>query len=193
VGIAGKNSSSPWIGNTAICAPKALSLRRRNTLFAATMMVGEHVSRAIPMDMLVPGTQALIAAAVLNVLAAMAHLACIAIGPPAYRFMGAGEKMARSVQAGKLQPTLVTLAVAGMLMAGAAYALSGAGVIARLPLTRPALLVICAIYLARAIAVPFLRRRFPGNSAMFWAVSSCICLVIGLVHLYGLVSLWNEL
>lgn len=145
------------------------------------------------MDALVSGTQALIAAAILNALAAMAHLACIAIGPPAYRFMGAGEKLARSVQAGKLQPTFVTLAVAGMLMAGAAYALSGAGVIVRLPLTRPALLVISAVYLARAFAVPFLQRRFPGNSAIFWAVSSGICLAIGLVHLYGLVYRWNEM
>src|SRR5215468_9676760 len=94
--------------------------------------------RAKSEAMLSAGAQALVGGAILSGIAAVAHLACIVVGAPAYRFMGAGERMARAVEAGKLRPTLVTLAIASLLSIWAAYALSGAGVIDRLPLTRVA-------------------------------------------------------
>jgi hypothetical protein len=138
-------------------------------------------------------TNPLVLGAAFSALAAIAHLACVAIGPSAYRFMGAGEKTARAVEAGKLQPTVFTLAIAAVLLIWAAYALSGAGVITRLPLTKFALLGITAVYLGRAICFPLLRPMFPENSTTFWLVSSGICLVIGLVHLYGLIARWDAL
>jgi hypothetical protein len=138
-------------------------------------------------------SNALVFAAALSALAAIAHLACVAIGPQAYRFMGAGEKMARAVEAGKVQPTIFTVAIASVLLIWAAYALSGAGLITRLPLRKVALLAITAVYLGRAISFPLLRPAFPENSNAFWLVSSGICLFIGLVHLYGVTSRWAEL
>jgi hypothetical protein len=72
-------------------------------------------------------TTPLLAAGALTAVAALAHLACIAIGATAYRWMGAGERMARAVEAGRLRPTLVTLAIAVVLMVWAAYAFAGAG------------------------------------------------------------------
>jgi hypothetical protein len=143
--------------------------------------------------MLAPGAQALVIGAALSAAAALAHLACILLGAPAYRLMGAGERMARAVEAGKRRPALVTLAIAVVLSAWAAYALAGAGVIGHLPLLKPALLAICAVYLGRAIAFPLLKPAFPENSQTFWLVSSGSCLVIGLVHLYGVVSQWPAL
>ena len=44
------------------------------------------------------GSPALIAGGTLTAIAAVAHLACIFLGAPAYRFMGAGERMAVSVR-----------------------------------------------------------------------------------------------
>jgi hypothetical protein len=38
-----------------------------------------------------------------------------------------------------------------------------------------------------------LKPLFPGNSNTFWRVSSGICGFIGLVHLYGMLSLWRVL
>ena len=143
--------------------------------------------------MTAPGAQVLVAAACFNAAVAAAHLACIAIGAPAYRLMGAGEKVARAVEAGKPQPALATCALAGILATGSAYALSGAGAVARLPLTRAVLVLICAAYLGRALAFPWLRRFFPGNSGLFWMVSSGLCLLGGLAHLYGLASQWSTL
>lgn len=137
------------------------------------------------------GPQALIAGAFLSAAAAAAHLACIAIGPRAYRFMGAGERMARAVEAKQLRPALVTLAVAGVLFVWSAYALSGAGVIGVLPLTNVALALICAVYLGRAVAFPLLKPVFPGNSNTFWWVSSGICGFIGAMYTYGTFMLWQ--
>ena len=139
------------------------------------------------------GTIALVLGAALSTFAAIAHLACVVLGPAAYRFMGAGEKMARAVEAGRFQPTVVTLVIATTLLTWAAYALSGAGLIGRLPLTKLALLAITAVYLGRAVAFPLLRPAFPENSTTFWLVSSGVCLVIGLVHAYGVASRWSNL
>lgn len=138
------------------------------------------------------GAQLLLLGAILSAAAAIAHLACIALGAPAYRFMGAGERMAQAVEAKRLQPTLVTLAIAGVLFLFSAYALSGAGVIPSLPLTVPALAVISAIYLARAAFFPLLKPRFPENSATFWWVSSSICGFMGLVHAAGTLGVWQR-
>lgn len=139
------------------------------------------------------GSNALIIGALLSALAGFSHLICIAIGAPAYRFVGAGEKMAQMAQAGKMEPTLVTLAISGVLFTWAGYALSGAGVIGRLPLLKLALSAICAVYLFRAVAFPLLKKSFPGNSQTFWLVSSGICLLLGILHLYGLVTRWSAL
>lgn len=139
------------------------------------------------------GAQALIIGASLSATAAAAHLACILVGAPAYRLMGAGERMARAVEAKKLRPTLVTLAISSVLLLWSAYALSGAGVIGALPLNKLALALICTIYLSRAVAFPFLRSTFPENSSTFWWVSSGICGFIGLVHAYGTFAVWHTL
>ena len=139
------------------------------------------------------GAQALIIGGALSAAAGVAHLVCILIGPSAYRFMGAGEKMARAVEARKLRPTLITLAIAAILFTWAAYAWSAAGVIGHLPFVKLAIPVITAVYLVRAVGFPVLKPVFPENSQTFWLVSSSICLLIGLVHFYGVVSLWPAL
>lgn len=139
------------------------------------------------------GAQALAIGGSLSAAAALAHAACIVVGAPAYRFMGAGEKMARAAEARKLQPMLVTLAITGVLFVWAAYAFSGAGAIGRLPFTKLALSAICAVYLGRAVAFSLLKPAFPENSPAFWLVSSGICLAIGLLHLYGLIAQWPAL
>lgn len=137
------------------------------------------------------GAHALILGGTLTAVAALAHLICIAVGAPAYRFMGAGERMALAAEAGKMQPTLITLAIALMLFVWSAYALSGAGVISRLPFTKLALLAIGAVFLFRAVAFPLLKSTFPENTDTFWWVSSGICLLLGLLYAFGLYTLWK--
>jgi hypothetical protein len=104
--------------------------------------------------------------------------------------MGAGERMVRAVEAGKIRPTIVTLAISGALLIWAAYAASGAGMMARLPLTKPAIALISAICFARGLGASLLKPMFPENSDTFWLVSSGICLAIGSLYAYGLISIW---
>ena len=140
-----------------------------------------------------PGSKLLVAAAVLSGLAASMHLACLVVGAPLFRLLGAGEQIAQLHLAGHWYPTVVTLVIAGILFGWSAYALSGAGVLRKLPLRRTVLSVITAIYIVRGVAFVPVMAYFPGNSMTFWVVSSSICLLIGIVHLVGLRQSWSRL
>lgn len=140
-----------------------------------------------------PTNYFLIAGGALSAIAALAHLGCIIFGASWYRFFGAGEKMVQMVEAGSSRPTRVTLLVAAVLLGWAAYALSGAGVIPRLPFLRLILCAITAVYLLRGLLFFLLIPYFPGNSMTFWLWSAAICLGIGLLHLAGLVQAWGVL
>lgn len=135
----------------------------------------------------------LIAGAMLSALAALLHLGCILFGASWYRFFGAGERMAQMAIAGSWYPTIVTLIIAAILATWSLYALSGAGVIPRLPLLRLALCAITAVYLLRGIAVLPIIAFYPDKGTLFWWWSSGICLSIGLVHLAGLAQVWTRL
>src|SRR5918997_3450952 len=135
----------------------------------------------------------LIIGAALSALAALVHVGCILFGASWYRFFGAGEKVARMAAAGHWYPTVLTSIIVAILSGWSLYALSGAGVIRRLPLVRLALCIITSIYLLRAVAFAPFHPYCPGNSSAFWLWSSAICLVIGLVHLVGLWQAWPRL
>lgn len=138
-------------------------------------------------------TTALQLGGTLTALAALAHLACIVIGGPAYRLMGAGEGVARAAEAGLWLPTVITLGIAGVLGLWAWYAWAAAGWAPRLPLMKLALPVISGIYLLRGLAFPLLMPRFPDNSMTFWLVSSGLCLALGGLYAYGTVGRWRKL
>lgn len=135
----------------------------------------------------------LVIGAALSAIAALLHVGCIIFGAEWYRFFGAGERMAQMAATGSWYPAIVTSLIAAMLFTWSLYALSGAGVIPRLPLLRLALGAITAIYLLRGLAVLPLVFLAPGRSTAFWWWSSAICLVIGLTHLVGLRQAWERL
>jgi hypothetical protein len=137
-------------------------------------------------------TASLIFAAALTFIAAILHFACIFIGAPAFRWLGAGESLARMAERGHWYPPFIAFVIGALLTAWAAWALSGAGVIARLPLTPHALAAIAAVFLLRALGFPLLKPAFPENSQTFWLVTSGICLVIGLAYVIGAVGLWGR-
>ena len=135
----------------------------------------------------------LILAAALTGLAALAHVGCIVFGGDWYRFFGAGEQMALMAEQGLWYPTVVTSVIVVALLLCSAYALSGAGVIGRLPLLRTGLCVIAAIFLLRGVAFVGLMPMFPENSLAFWLVSSAICLTIGMLYALGTYQAWPAL
>ena len=131
--------------------------------------------------------------ALLSAVAALLHLGIIVGGPDWYRFFGAGERFAKAAEQGRRFPTIVTAGIAIVLAAWSAYALSGAGLIGRLPLLKAALVGITAVYLVRAIAYAPLVLAKGGRLTPFVVWSSLICLAYGLVHLVGLVQGWPAL
>jgi len=135
----------------------------------------------------------LIIAALCSAVAALLHLGCIVFGADWYRFFGAGEQMAQMAEAGHSYPTIVTSVIVLVLALWSLYALSGAGVIIRLPLLRLGLCIIAAIYLLRGIVFIPLMPMFPENGITFWLVSSSICFVFGLMYVLGIKKSWAYL
>ncbi|MEN1956095.1 hypothetical protein [Luteimonas changyuni] len=140
-----------------------------------------------------PTNKLLLAGGVLSCFAALMHLACLVVGAPLFRLLGAGEQMAQLHTAGHWYPTVATLAIAAVLAIWGAYALSAAGVLPKFPLRRTVLCAVTAVYIGRGVAFVPVMAYFPGNSITFWVVSSSICLAIGLVHLVGLRQSWARL
>lgn len=132
-------------------------------------------------------------AAALSGTAAALHVAIIFFGAAWYRFFGAGDRMADLAATGHWYPTLLASLIALVLTTWALYALSGAGVIRSLPLLRTALCVITAIYLLRGVAGVPLLLVDSQQGALFWLWSSVFALVFGLVHLVGLLQVWQSL
>jgi len=135
----------------------------------------------------------LIIAAALSAIAAILHIGCIIFGASWYRFMGAGEQMARLAEQRSLEPTLITSAIALVLFIWSAYALSAAGIIRKLPLLRTGMVIITAIYLLRGLGGFFLIKMPGENSPEFWLWSSLICIIYGVFHFLGLKKSWAQL
>jgi hypothetical protein len=139
------------------------------------------------------GASWLTAGAALSAAAAILHLAVIAGGPDWYRFVGAGEDMARMAERGSVRPTIITLGIAALLAIWAAYALAGAGRMRRLPLIRTALVIISTIYLLRAFALVPLLLLKPDLITPFDLWSSLIVLVYGITYAVGTFRAWPTL
>ena len=138
------------------------------------------------------GSRLLLLGGGLTSLASLLHVAIIFGGPDWYRFFGAGERMARLAERGSIYPTAITAGIAIVLAIWTLYALSGAGVIRRLPFLRLALVLIAAIYLTRGIlGIPaILLAQDPYANQLkakmtFMVVSSLICVFLGICFAFG--------
>ena len=92
--------------------------------------------------MMLVGNQWLRIGGILSFAVALLHMVIIFVGATAYRYFGAGEDMARAAESGSVFPALLTFVLVIIFVLWGLYALSGAGVIRRLPLLRIALIVI---------------------------------------------------
>ncbi len=126
----------------------------------------------------------LILGGVASLLIAVLHVA-LAIRPQGYRYFGAAE-LAQLAEQGSPFTVLVTIGLALMFATWGAYALSGAGVIGRLPLLQAVLIAIGVIYTLGSLmlASEFVKALVSGHPSRF-AVLSTGSLAIGLLHLVG--------
>jgi putative oxidoreductase len=127
-------------------------------------------------------------------LASLLHVAIIVGGAPWYRFFGAGERMAQMATRGSLYPAVLTAIIALVLAVWSLYAWSGAGLLRPLPLLRPVLLVIAAIFTARGLlgipVVLFARHPYAAELRArmpFMITTSLVCIVLAVCFAAGLV------
>ncbi|WP_395009223.1 hypothetical protein [Undibacterium sp.] len=135
----------------------------------------------------------LLAAAVCTSIAALLHFACIVFGAPLFRILGAGDVVVKMVEQGYSQPKWMAFFVGAALLICSAFTLSAAGVLMQLPWQRFVLCGLAVVLIVRALAFPWMKEAFPGNSEFFWWSSSAICLLMGLLHAIGVAQLWKNL
>jgi threonine/homoserine/homoserine lactone efflux protein len=107
--------------------------------------------------------------------------------------------MARLAARGSPYPAAVTAGIAAVLAVWMLYALSGAGVIRRLPLLRTALVLIAAVYLGRGLlGIPLvLLGDDPYANQLkakmtFMVVTSVVCIGLGLCYAAGAAHVWRR-
>jgi len=133
-----------------------------------------------------PGRVPLLVAAGCSAAVALLHVGILLMGPPWYRWFGAPSLADQIEKGSALVPTAMTLVVAAVFVVWAAYGLSGAGVIRRLPLLRVGLYVIAAIYVLRGLQVVLevpaaVQGRVPARFAVFSAFAA----FAGVAYLVG--------
>jgi hypothetical protein len=162
----------------------------------ATMGNGETDVRAQRLKTAYSPKMILVAAGSFSLAIAALHVAIVFVGSRAYLYFGAGEWMADQAASGSLVPALLTVFIALVFGVCGAYAFAGAGLLKRLPLLKPGLLLIAAVYLLRG-AMVFTQAvrlvRVPGSVAHRELVFSGVSLLAGLLHAGGIWACWKHL
>ena len=125
-----------------------------------------------------------------SIAAALLHLACMFGGPGWYRWIGAGDDIARAVERGQIRPYLLTIGIAAILFGWAWFAFAAARLMPRPPLLRTGLVAIILVLLLRAAALFVPELWAPETGATFKIVSSLIVLALGLSFLLGTIRAW---
>jgi hypothetical protein len=118
--------------------------------------------------------------AILDAGVALLHVILIFFGARAYRAFGAGETLARMVERGSPVPAILTLGIAAVFAAFAAFCLAAGGWFS-IPYTRLAVTGITLLYVLRS-ALLGAWLFVPDRFSRFDLVSSVIALAIGFVH-----------
>src|SRR5512140_2798553 len=139
-----------------------------------------------------PGRTLLFLGAMANFALALLHIGIILVGPRAFLYFGASG-LAQQASRGSPLPDILTLILAVIFIGCGVYALSGAGILPRLPWPRAALLLISFVYLLRGAIVIFdvLRAILGAAYPLRQTVFSLVALLIGLVLLAGTIQRWN--
>lgn len=128
---------------------------------------------------------------------AVLHLAILAGGPDWYAAFGAPRGLVELARGGSLRPAISCIVIAAGLFLLAAYALSGAGRIRRLPLLRTVLALIASVLILRGLSfIPLilwnpavLARICDCQHVDFFIVStSLLCLAMGIGLALGAIN-----
>jgi len=135
----------------------------------------------------------LIIAALTSILSAIAQLLMILGGAPAYENMGAGKALSSMAASGSTTPAMLFSVLALLLFIAACYALSGAGVIRKLPALRSVLLLIGLLYSLRGAYLVYAYVDHPNILTPYLYISSVFYFIAGLIHIVGTIMAWEDI
>ncbi|WP_269533765.1 hypothetical protein [Chitinimonas sp. BJYL2] len=119
---------------------------------------------------------------------ALIHSIAPVIGPDWYAFLHAPKWVVTSAQNGTWHAPIGTAVVGTLMFACGIYALSGLGVIKRIPLTTPALWTISSICLLRGGIIFPLLIKVPEKLSGFDIVASLVWFAAGLSFFLGILG-----
>lgn len=131
------------------------------------------------------GMLALIVAALIAIAIAIAHLSCIFLGPACFEAQLAPAVLIESSANGTWLAPIATIIVSGLFILCALFALSGAGLIRKLPLTNMTLIVIAGLCLLRGIATVPLSSLFPEMVNTYSVIAGMVWFLTGVLFAYG--------
>lgn len=131
------------------------------------------------------GAYALVLAAFIAVFTALAHASCIILGPSCYQAQMAPDQIVQSAIDGTWVAPIGTLAISFLFMLCAAYALSAAGILRRLPLLNLGIHCIAALCVVRGFATVPLSLMFPDMVSSFSVFAGLLWFLTGLLFFFG--------
>ena len=127
----------------------------------------------------------LVMAALIAIATAVAHLSCIYFGPECYSVQMAPPFVVKWAQEGSYLAPLAAVVVSSVFIVMGLYALSGAGLIRRLPLLKLGLYTISAVCIIRGLLGMqlWLRHQKQIDVSIFYA--GVVWFIAGLLFLFG--------
>jgi hypothetical protein len=127
----------------------------------------------------------LVLAATITIATALAHMSCIYFGPECYSLQMAPPFVVKWAQEGSYLAALAAVVVSSIFIVMGLYALSGAGLIRRLPLLKLGLYTITTVCIIRGLLGMqlWLRHQEKIDVSVFYV--GLVWLVVGLLYLFG--------
>ncbi len=128
----------------------------------------------------------LISAGIIALLAAIWHLLCIFGGASWFTFARAPQAIIDSAHQGTLLAPIGTIIVASLMFSCSIFAFSAVGIIAKVPLLKPALMTIATLCTLRAlVALPMIVTTLD----VWEMVASTVWFYVGLCFIIGSIEL----
>ncbi|MGI0119618.1 hypothetical protein [Zooshikella sp. RANM57] len=131
------------------------------------------------------GVWALVIAAIITISTAVAHMSCIFLGPSCYSAQMAPQVVIQSAIDGTLIAPITTVFISILFITCGVFALSGAGILKKLPLLKLALASIATLCLLRGISTLPLSLLYPDKVSMFSISAGIVWFITGGLFMYG--------
>ena len=132
------------------------------------------------------GVNFLVVVSGISVFTALSHLSCIVLGESCYRAQLAPEPIIQSAINGTMLAPVGTIFVSALFLLCAAYALSAAKLIIKLPLLSTAVYTISMLCLLRGVATIPLSLMYPDMVTNFSMLAGALWFISGVLILLGL-------